>query len=135
MRAMRYDTIRYNTIVFACIGIFNSLFTFTRDNYCQAFEHSQSKSIFFSFLDIVAIRIFDSAATNVFNVHFVNRCECDVRSYILYVCFNSLIHLYFTAFNSCVCSCIYVNKKKEEKKEKKKNNFGGQSFRRPGELL
>ena len=75
---------------------------------------------FFSFLDIVAIRIFDSAATNVSNVHFVNRCECDVRSYILYVCFNSLIHLYFTAFNSCVCSCIYVNKKKKKKRKKKR---------------
>ena len=113
--AMRYDTIRYDTIRYDTIRLFSHVSGFLiHYSHLQgtitakAFEHSQSKSIFFHFLDIVAIRIFDSAATNVFNVHFVNRCECDVRSYILYDCFNPLILICILLFSIAVYVHVYM---------------------------
>ena len=102
---MRYDTKR----LFSHVSGFLIHYSYLQGTITsKAFEHSQSKSIFFSFLDIVAIRIFDSAATNVFNVHFVNRCECDVRSYILYVCFNSLILICILLHSIAVYVHVYM---------------------------
>ena len=75
---------------------------------CKSFLSIVSQSYFFSFLDIVAIRIFDSAATNVSNVNFVNRCECDVRNYILYVCFNSLILICILLYSIAVYVHVYM---------------------------
>ena len=58
------------------------------------------------------------------NVHFVNRCECDVRSYILYVCFNSLILICILLYSIAVYVHVYMKiRKKEEKKEKKRTTL------------